>query len=131
MLTNHSLFPVPEPEPPRLWKQGMAALLGLVLVVMGACFEHWYSPAAAFLAMGAGYFVVNFLIALPKSLPLSERLALVTAMHFVLFCLMLALGINGLIPLIFFTFACSLLGMAMGSSMRRVNKGSTGPRAMG
>ncbi len=113
-----------EPAPPARWLQGLAALIGLVLVIIGAGFEFRYSPAAAFVAMGVGYFLANFLIALFKPLPFYEKMTLIVAMHFCQFCLILAAAINGLLPFTILTFTCSLAGVALASKL--VNAGKSG-----
>jgi len=119
-----------EPPPPALWLQGVAALAGLVLIIIGGCFEYWHSPAAAFIAMGAGYFLANFLIALSQPLSFSNKMTLILAMHFFPFCLVLAYSINGLLPLIILTFTCSLAGMAMASKLAKTGQGGAKPRSV-
>lgn len=121
----------PEPAPPRLWKQGLAALLGLVFVITGVCFEFWYSPAAALVAMGTCFFLANFLIALPKPRPLSDKMTFLAAMHGVQFCLLLTCSVNGLLPLTLVTFACSLVGMAWGTRLQKTSLRRLGSRAAG
>jgi hypothetical protein len=120
-----------ELPPPAIWKQGLAALLGLFFVIIGACFEYWHSPVAAFVAMGLGYFVANFLFALSKTLSISDKMTLLVAMHCAPFCLLLTMSVNGLVPLIFCTFTCSLAGIALASKWTKAGKGQVRSRAMG